>query len=221
MKTDYAAHEQRYQEIKGTERTGWDDAAQLADHLSELPFYEGEDVPASGRMLELGCGAGDMSLAYAAKGFEVFGLDIAPTAVAWANEKARERGLRARFLTGDVRALPFHRGAFDVVLDGHLLHCIIGDDRARVLGETRRVLRPGGVFLMGTMCGEVTSPLILEGYDPATRCHMRGDVASRYFGEPEAILEELRAAGFEVTRWTVKPRANDEDQDMLLAVGVT
>lgn len=218
MKTDYAAHEQRYREILSDDRPGWDDAEQLADHLAELPFYEGDGVPGSGRLLELGCGAGDVALVYAACGYSVFGLDIAPTAVRWARDKAAERGLGARFVVGDVRALPYHRGAFDVVVDGHLLHCIIGPDRARVLGEVRRVLRPGGAFLLGTMCGEVTSPRILEGYDRITRCHVRGDVASRYFGEPDAILGELGAAGLEVARWTVKPRRDDDDQDMLLAV---
>lgn len=45
---------------------------------------------------------------------------------------------------GDAASLPFEDNSFDVVTASYLLHVLDAGDRRRVLGETRRVLRPGG-----------------------------------------------------------------------------
>jgi ubiquinone/menaquinone biosynthesis C-methylase UbiE len=69
-------------------------------------------------------------------------MDISPTAIQWAIEKAGQRGLVARFQEGDVRDLSrYASDTFEVVLDGHCFHCIIGDDRAHFMSEAFRVLK--------------------------------------------------------------------------------
>ena len=79
---------------------------------------------------------------------------------------------------------------FDLVVDAHLLHCIVGGDRAAVLRSVVRVLRPGGWFQVLTMCGDdpnVVQAAIDAGsrgvLDPHTRTlcatASRGVTASR------------------------------------------
>lgn len=170
-------------------------------------------------MLELGCGAGDLSLFLAEAGYEAHGVDIAPSAIDWAREKAVTRGLQANFRVGSVLELSaFQDGYFDLVLDGYCFHCIIGPDRARFLASAMRVLKPGAVLHLATMCGEVTSGTLRAKLDPESRCVVDQDgVATRYIGLPKDILDEVRTAGFRVLEWGVKPRGDGEvEMDELL-----
>jgi len=115
---------------------------------------------------------------------------------------------------GDVRTLPWADATFDVVRDGHLLHCIIGEDRPTVLGEAIRVLRPGGVFVVFTMCGDKGLPADL--WDPATRLCMREGVAVRYVGLPDELEAEVAAAGFEILRRQIFVDSGGTDELVLV-----
>ena len=69
-------------------------------------------------------------------------MDIAPFAIEWAREKALARGVAATFVVADLaRELERVPAEADVVLDGHCLHCIIGEDRRVFLRNARRCLR--------------------------------------------------------------------------------
>lgn len=150
------------------------------------------------RVLEVGCGAGDQSLALADLGFDVTGVDISPTAIEWALQKAEARGLAADFRLGDVRRLSdLGDGAFDWVLDGNCWHFVIGEGRAGFLASVYRVLRPGGLFLFHSVCND---PGPLEGYLPDLRVQVIEGVAVTYFGRDDDLLAELREAGFAVER---------------------
>lgn len=213
MKTDYAAHDARYRELRGRGGVGWDDPGEYRAREAMITWALERFTPAGQRLLELGCGAGNMAPFLAQRGFLVDGIDISETAVAWANERALPT---ARFFVGNiVTAIP---GAYDVIVDGHCLHCIIGDDRARLLANVRGALAPGGRFIVATMCGAITIPALRACYDPATRCQIVNGVAYRYIGEASDIKGELRAAGFAVDAWTIRERESDDDQDDLWAV---
>ena len=189
----------------------------------ELDFVEEalrkEGLPPSGRLLELGCGEGSLTLSLACKGYQAYGIDIAPTAVAWAQEKAQKQGLAIDFRAGDITDLPYPDDFFDVVVDGHCLHCIIGEDRGRCLSQVFRITRPGGLFLVNTMCDEPQENL-RDGYDPETRCIVREGVAVRYFGRSEDILREISSSGFIVKSSVVSVDASSPQQAMLYAVAV-
>lgn len=133
--------------------------------------------------------------------------------------RAVERGLQANFQVGSVLDLAdFRDGTFDFVLDGYCFHCIIGPDRAQFLASAWRVLKPGAVLHVATMCGEVTSVSLRSKLDGQSRCVLDQDgVATRYIGLPEDILTEIRTAGFQVLEWKIKPRTDAEsDMDELL-----
>ena len=150
-------------------------------------------------MLEIGSGAGNLTIRLAAMGFEVSGVDISPTAISWAKKRAAENSATADFLLGNVVTLDlFESDVFDVVLDGLCLHCIIGADRDRCLSNVYRVLRPGGWFLIFTGCMN-TGDERPEGYDSNTHI-VSGEhlPAPRFFAPPNLLVEEVAMAGFEV-----------------------
>ena len=215
--TNYALHDEVYKDRRGREDyVGWDDAKCFEEaNVIVREVMAWPEVPRSGRLLEIGCGAGNHLVPLAPQ-FDLAGMDISPTAVEWANERAREAGVTADVRVGDVRDLPWDDASFDVVRDGHLLHCIIGDDRPTVLAEARRVLKPGGTFMVFTMCGDKGLPA--DQWDPATRLCMRGGVATRYVGYAEDIEAEVRAAGFEIVRSEIFPDPDPEGTEELVVV---
>jgi len=102
----------------------------------------------TGRVLDAGCGTGEHALLAAALGLEATGVDAAPTAIARAEAKAKERGLEARFLVADVLDLERLGEAFDTVLDSGLFHVFEDDDRARYVENLAAAVRPGGRYCM-------------------------------------------------------------------------
>jgi len=220
MKTDYFGHDKAYKSRKNEGMPGWDSASQIKKNIATLEnLFQDEGVPKKGKLLELGCGAGNSTLWLAEKGYDVSGVDISPTAIDWAREKALEKNMKAVFQVGNVVDLKeYSNDFFDIVLDGHCFHCIIGEDRKQFLKNAGRVLKPGGVFLIMSMCGEITDDLIQKHYDPETRCLIRGGTAIRYLGLAEDILEEIKAANFQILHWEIKTSAAQADQGELLVV---
>jgi ubiquinone/menaquinone biosynthesis C-methylase UbiE len=101
-----------------------------------------------GRVLDAGCGTGEHVLMAAALGLETTGIDMAASAIAIAERKARDRGLTARFLVGNALELEALDQRFDVVLDCGLFHVLEDADRARYLDSLRAVIPPGGRYHM-------------------------------------------------------------------------
>ena len=102
-------------------------------------------------VLDLACGSGHQTLAWAERGFRVSGLDFDASLLRAGRRRIERTGnaeLRAQWACGDATRLPFRSRAFDVVFNNSLLeHVPAWRD---VLAETARVLRPGGVFVMYT-----------------------------------------------------------------------
>jgi SAM-dependent methyltransferase len=212
-KTDYISHDRRYRKLRDQNAPGWETDDDYRDHEIEVAWALAAFEPKGNRVLELGCGAGNIARFLVDRGFDVTGIDISPTAIAWATERAIPN---ARFMVGDLVAeIP---GEYDLVIDGHCLHCIIGNDRARMLANVRAALVPGGSFFVATMCGEITQPALRACFDPITRCQVVDDISYRFIGDADELLDELRTAEFDIVRSMIKRRKNDDDQDNLWAM---
>ena len=96
-----------------------------------------------GRILDVACGTGDLSLTLAAGGkAQIVGLDFCRPMLTIAAAKSLKRGENIPFIEGDALALPFRDGSFDGVTIAFGLRNLAGCESG--LGELLRVLRPGG-----------------------------------------------------------------------------
>nr|WP_268241566.1 class I SAM-dependent methyltransferase [Sphaerisporangium melleum] len=97
-----------------------------------------------GRALDLGCGPGRNAIYLASRGFEVDAVDLSPTAVKWAEQRAHEAGTEIRFLRGDAFAPGLDLGRYDLVYDSGCLHHLPPHRRVSYRALLDRVLVPGG-----------------------------------------------------------------------------
>ena len=140
----------------------WDDAYQEKGAFGGPPPWNiGEPQPELAALhrdgkfrsdvLDAGCGYAELSLALAADGYTVVGIDLTPTAVAAANKAAQERNLStASFVQADITSFTGYDGRFSTVMDSTLFHSlpVEGAGRLSALGAPRgcagrQLLRPG------------------------------------------------------------------------------
>ncbi len=118
-----------------------------------IPWDLGEPQPAlaemvrsgwcRGDVLDVGCGPGELTLAVAAQGHPVVGLDVSARAVEIAGGRAADRGLAATFVQGDATELAGFTDRFDTVLDSGMLHCLRPAEQVRAVSAIRRACRAG------------------------------------------------------------------------------
>lgn len=98
--------------------------------------------------LDVGCGTGEHVLFLRSRGIEAWGVDLAPTAIARAKEKARQRGVEPDvFAVGDALALEKIGRTFRTAYDTGVFHVFSDDDRARYAESLARVVEPGGTYV--------------------------------------------------------------------------
>jgi len=100
------------------------------------------------RAVEFGCGLGNYTRYLAGRGFDVTGVDISPTAVAYAREQAGKKGVACRFIAADVLGdLKDVDGTFGFAFDWELLHHLFPEQRKKYVENVLRKLAPGGSYL--------------------------------------------------------------------------
>jgi ubiquinone/menaquinone biosynthesis C-methylase UbiE len=147
---------------------------------------------AEGEVLEIAAGTG-RNLSFYPPSVRLTMTEFTPAMLELARQRQAELGREAELREGDAQQLDFADESFDTVVCTLGL-CTIPDDRAAVR-EVRRVLRPGGRFLL---LEHVRSP---RGVIRAVQ-HALDPLAVRFQGDHIARepLEHLRAEGFEVER---------------------
>lgn len=109
-------------------------------------FYERLRIAPGCRLLDVGCGSGQLALMAAKDGLEVTGVDIASNLLERARTRAQAEGLIVRFEEADAEALPFEDASFDVVAS--LIGAMFAPRPDLVAKELLRVCRPGGIIAM-------------------------------------------------------------------------
>ncbi|MEW6405875.1 MAG: class I SAM-dependent methyltransferase, partial [Chloroflexota bacterium] len=102
--------------LKATWMSG--DYGHFAKYLEAgaLDFLSRIHIEPGMRILDVACGAGQISIPAARAGAKVTGIDIATNLIEQARERARAENLDAHFEEGDAEMLPFEDGSFDMVI---------------------------------------------------------------------------------------------------------
>lgn len=151
------------------------------------------------RILDLGCGNGQLSRRILAVGATVVGLDSSPQMA----DAARSFGIDV--ILGDGEALPFESRSFDAVFSNAALHWVRNHDL--MLRGVKRVLKPSGRFVaefggFGNIAAirvAMRSAIECFGFDGS-----KDDV--NYYPTPEIYTRRLEEHGFEVERMALIPR---------------
>jgi SAM-dependent methyltransferase len=114
-------------------------------------FYRRLPIKPGAQLLDVGCGAGQLSLIAARAGARVTGCDIASNWLVQARRSAAAEGLSVVFEEGDAEALPYGNGTFDAVAS--LIGAMFAPRPERVAAELTRVCRPGGIIAMANWTG--------------------------------------------------------------------
>lgn len=118
-------------------------------------------IPGDARVLEVGCGTGQMCLYLARADRVVVGADLTLASLRLAEEARRRFGLeRARFVESDLNRPGLKAGAFDVVYCSGVLHHT-PDPRA-AFAQVARLARPGGMIVLGLYNAVARVPLRLR-----------------------------------------------------------
>ncbi|MEX0778071.1 MAG: methyltransferase domain-containing protein [Phycisphaeraceae bacterium] len=125
--------------------------ARLFEVLADL-------TPPTATALDLGCGGGDNAIALAQRGFDVVGIDLAPTAIDLARSRAKEAGVqKVRFVCGSVlEPLPVAPGSLGLAIDCGCFHTLPPSDRPTYAQRVAGALTPGAWLLL--MCGNIDEP---------------------------------------------------------------
>jgi len=118
------------------------------------PFSPGEselrllgDVKGK-KILEIGCGGGQCSIAFAKQGAKCTGVDISKEQLEYAEELAKKNNVSVKFVQGDIQTLKqFKSSDYDIVFSAFALQYI--PDLGKCFKEVYRALRKKGVLVLG------------------------------------------------------------------------
>jgi GT2 family glycosyltransferase/ubiquinone/menaquinone biosynthesis C-methylase UbiE len=111
-------------------------------YMSILKIVEGRTV------LDIASGEGYGSSLLSSKAGQVYGVDINPALTAHASQKYTQQNIH--FLSGSVENIPMEHASVDIVVSFETIEHVSADMQRQFLREVKRVLKPGGVFIVST-----------------------------------------------------------------------
>jgi SAM-dependent methyltransferase len=191
------------QAFKDFETAGWSaNAARYGDLTGRITarvadaLLDAAGVAPGTRVLDVGCGRGDLCAAAAARGARPLGVDLAEGMV----DAARDAYPALEFRRGDAEDLPLESASFDAALAAFVVNHLPHPERGAA--ELRRVLRPGGRVAVA-MWGRPERVEFLGLFDEAMReAHINRELAfppgppAFRFSDAKELRGLLEGAGF-------------------------
>jgi ubiquinone/menaquinone biosynthesis C-methylase UbiE len=162
------------------------------------------------RILDAGCGRGEVLLACGRAGAELAGVDYSQTAVDLTKETLSAEFPDSDIRQGDVTALPWDDNSFDRILFSDVIEHLDAPQTVPALAEFRRVLKPGGYLVVHTAPNLLFMKYGWPAIRPLVRLLGHGATADRvdeWFKIAEdyhvneqgihSLRKAMRAAGFQ------------------------
>ncbi len=163
----------------------------------------GRSIPAaSGRFLDVGCGAGHLSFAVAGTLASVVAVDPSPNMLATVSQAALEKGLtNIQTLQASAESMPFEDGQFCVVASRYSAHHWLKLPEA--LREMRRVVKPGGYLLMIDVEGD-ENPLVDTHLQTIEVLRDRSHIRDRSPSEWARLITDAGFSAIEHQNWATR-----------------
>ena len=165
------------------------------------PFEEAVLPHLSGRVLDLGCGLGNLSVAAARRGCSVLAVDASPAAVEHLAVLAREERLRLTAVQADVARFEIP-DTFDAVVSIGLLMFLPCTEALALLAAMRRAVRPGGCVAVNVL---VEGTTFMKMFDGDRYCLFAPDQLEKAFGDWEIVVsrrDDFAAPGGTLKRFS-------------------
>ena len=116
---------------------------------AQLAFLE-KEIPSSGKILDVACGYGRLSIPLRQKGYSVYGIDISLNLIDAAKDNILASNVDIDFRLGDMRNLPYEDNFFDAVICmwTSFCHMLNKEDQIKAIREMVRVTRKNGVVIV-------------------------------------------------------------------------
>jgi 2-polyprenyl-3-methyl-5-hydroxy-6-metoxy-1,4-benzoquinol methylase len=157
-------------------------------------------VGTGARVLEVGTGDGRTAYLLARQGNRVLSIDVSHLAIEGARSRwGREPGLDLRFEYGDARSLSLPDASFDFVVSENLVEHLSLEDMCMHLREMRRLLGPGGGYLLYTpsrlWSGRVSAGFHLHVYTLRELCAVMAEAGFGVSWLEPRLLHRMRRLG--------------------------
>lgn len=155
----------------------------LASDLKLNPFEEQALPYLRGRVLDYGCGLGNLAIAAARQGCSVVALDASRTAIEHLRQVAQAEALPIQASEADLRMHAVHEDFDAVVCIGLLMFF----DCATAFAQLRNLqahVRPGGVAVVNVLVDGTT---YMDMFDPSAHCLFGRDALQKRFGGWEIL----------------------------------
>ncbi len=147
-------------------------------------------LPQHGKVLDLGCGDGRISLFFAEHGYDVLGIDISPRAIHKLNHLAQVRGLDVKARVQQMEDFVFERD-FDVIVAHGTLQLMERSAWQGLIADMQSRTLPGGYNIVVVLTDAAPPPADLAPF--CRGLFHRGELSSLYEGweffENESIVK--------------------------------
>lgn len=162
------------------------------------PFEQAAEKFVCGRVLDLGCGLGNLSIAAARRGATVTAVDASPAAIERINAVAAREGLDIKAELADVENYAI-AGRYDTVIAIGILMFLRREQALRLLGELKNAVAPGGRAIVNVLTTDTTYMGMFDG----DHYYLFGrDELAGHFGDWRILLS--RSDSFDAPGGTLK-----------------
>lgn len=145
-----------YEELFENYGESYDRESYVKGTSGECDFIEKEiDYRKDFKIIDIGCGTGRHSVELASRGYDISGVDLSPSMLKRAREKADQRGLKIEFVECDACSLSY-RAEFDLaIMICEAAFPLMESDKKnfQILESAARALKPGGKLIFTTLNG--------------------------------------------------------------------